>query len=116
MASRGWLIRAILSRLGVYQTGNDLPNEDYAKVDESLDQHLLAAAKLDIYTVADSDNVPDVAATNLAGWLAAQYIDDFGLAGDEAQRLIAKSQEADRNLRYMRAGNPTFARMRPEFF
>jgi hypothetical protein len=116
MATRAWLIREILTHLGVAQAGNDLPPEDWATVERNLDYFLLELGERDIFQVPDRDNIPDRAASSLAAWLASKYVNHFGLVGEDRQTLSAGALEAATTLRYMRAGEPTYVPMRHESF
>jgi hypothetical protein len=116
MATKAFLIGQILNQLGVWETGQDLSPEDYRKVEESLDHHLLAMGRANIYTVDDVNNVPDDAVMEAAAYLAGEYCITFGLAGEELQAASAKQAAAEQALRFLRTRGPTFVRQRSEYF
>jgi hypothetical protein len=117
MATRDFLVREILKKLGVYQAGQDLPAEDYRTVDESLEQQLAAMAKLHVYVVDDVDvDVPDEAVPDLASYLAGEYAITFGLADTELQIVQANAGRSEGALRFHRTRGPTYSRMRAEYF
>lgn len=116
MASRVWLIKEILGILGVNQAGQDLSPEDYERVNNSLDNHLLAMSADRIYSVPDSNNLPDYAATHIAEYLASKYVSTFGLVAEERQIVREAAQEAREALKLMRVSDPTFSVMPTEYF
>ena len=117
MATRAFLVRQILVELGSWQAGQDLPPEDFRLVDEALPLLLQAMAKAKIYTVDDVDtDVPDEAVTELAKYLAGELTQAFGLSGEELQAVQAKAALADQALRFQRTRNPTYVRMRAEYY
>ena len=117
MATRSYLVREILKELGVHQTGQDLPPEDFRVVDESLEFKLQAMAKAHIYTVDDVDTyVPDEAVSELARYLAGEYAQVFGLADTELASVKENAGLAEIALRFQRTRGPTYIRMRTEYF
>lgn len=116
MATRAHLVRRILKELGSYQSGQDLPPEDYRVVDEELPYELSTMASDDIFVVADIDAIDDDAVVELAKYLAGQFAATFGLAGEELQAVQASQGAAEQSLRYKRARKPTYARQRTEYF
>ena len=115
MASKALLIREILKKLGVWETGQDLPPEDYRVVEESLPFWLLAMGRAQVYTVDDVEHVPDDAVMEIAVYLAGEYATDFGLAGDELALAREKQADAELALRFLRARGPTFVPLRVEY-
>ncbi len=117
MATRAALVRAIMKELGVWQTGQDLPPEDYRSIDEELPFKLAAMAKARVYTVDDVDTyIPDEALSEIARYLAGEYASIFGLAGEELAEVKNNAGLADSALRFQRTRQPTYARMRIENF
>ena len=117
MATRAYLVREILKELGVFQSGQDLPPEDYRVVDEALDFKLQAMAKAHIYAVDDPNvYIPDEAVSELSRYLAGEYAQVFGLADVELQIVMQNAGLADRALRFQRARGPTYTRMRGEYY
>lgn len=116
MATRGRLIRSILQELGSWQAGQDLPPEDYNLVDEKLDAKLLAMGAADVYTVEDTADIPDEAVEELAVYLAGEYAQNFGLAGEELAAVKANAGRADQALRYLRKRGPTYTIQAGEYF
>ena len=116
MATKAFLIGQILNNLGIWETGQDLPPEDYRKVEESLPHVLLSMAREQIYTVDDIDNIPDDAVMQLARYCAGEYCIAFGLAGEKLQVASAAQASAEQALRFMRTRGPTFVRQRAEYF
>jgi hypothetical protein len=117
MASRAFLVKQILLELGVYQSGQDLPPEDYRIVDESLEQHLQAMAKAHVYSVDDVDTyVPDEAVTEIARYLAGEYAQIFGIATEELANVMRNAGLAEGALRYQRTRGPTYVRQRGEYW
>lgn len=109
MVPRARLVKKILKRLGSWQAGQDLPPEDFQAIDEDLDQVLLAMGRADIYVVeVPAEGVPDEAYAELAAYLAGEFADDFGLTGDEAEKIGARAAAAEKALRYLRTSRPTF--------
>lgn len=115
MASRAQLVRMILKELGVYQAGQDLPAEDYAAVNEDLPMHLLAMTRAHIYT-ASVDNIPDEAAPNIAKYLAKEFVQTFGIAGEEKAEIRQAAGEAEMALRYLRTMGPTYSVLPGTYF
>jgi hypothetical protein len=117
MATRAYLVREILKELGVYQTGQDLPPEDYRVVDESLVFKLQAMAKARVYAVDDVDTyIPDEAVSELARYLAGEYSQTFGLADTELASVTQNAGLAEQALRFQRARGPTYTRQRSEYY
>jgi hypothetical protein len=117
MATRAYLVREILKELGVYQTGQDLPPEDYRVVDESLPFKLLSMAKAHVYTVDDPDSdIPDEAVSEIARYIAGEFCQVFGLAAEEAATVMRNAGLAEMALRYQRTRGPTYVRQRGEYF
>lgn len=116
MASRAYLVREILKELGSWQSGQDLPPEDYRVVDESLERKLLAMAKARIYTVDDPDNIDDAAVSELARYLANEYAQVFGISESELAKVQGNASLAEAALRFHRTRRPTYARMRADYF
>lgn len=116
MATKALLIREILKRLGVWETGQDLPPEDYRVVEEGLPFRLLAMARAQVYTVDDPDNVADDAVMEIATYLAGEYAIDFGLSGEELQAAKANQATSDMALRFLRARGPTYVPLRVDYF
>jgi hypothetical protein len=117
MASRAFLVREILKELGVWQTGQDLPPEDYRVVDEALPFKLEAMAKARVYSVDDVDtHVPDEAVSELARYLANEYAQVFGISEAELAKVQANSGLAEKSLRFQRTRTPTYSRMRADYF
>ena len=116
MATKALLIREILKKLGVWETGQDLPPEDYRLVEESLPFHLLAMARGQVYTVDDVEHIPDDAVMEIARYLTGEYATDFGL--QEAELTTARENQAlaDAALRFLRTRGPTFVPLRVEYF
>ena len=114
MATRAALVRAILKELGVYQSGQDLPPEDYRAVDEELNFKLLALAKARIYALDTPDEVPDEAVTELARYLAGEYAQVFGLADTELATVQQNAGLAEQALRFHRTRRPTYSIQRSE--
>jgi hypothetical protein len=114
MATRAALIREILKELGVYQSGQDLPPEDYRTVDESLNYRFAAMSKARIYTVDIPTEVPDEALTELARYMANEYSQIFGLSGPELQAVQANAALAEAALRFHRTRLPTYSVQRSE--
>ena len=117
MATRAYLVQETLKELGVYQSGQDLPPEDYRVVDESLEQKLQAMAKAQVYTVDDVNSyVPDEAVSEIARYLAGEYAQVFGLADRELQVVRENAALADAALRFQRTRGPTYVSMRAYYF
>jgi hypothetical protein len=117
MATRAFLVEQVLLELGVFQTGQDLPPEDYRVVDQSLEHHLQAMAKAHVYTVDDVDSgVPDEAVTEIAKYLAGEYAQQFGIADTELAVVKQNAGLADQALRFQRTRGPTFKRMQGEYY
>lgn len=116
MATQALLIREILKELGVWESGQDLPPEDYRVVEEVLPYKLLAMARAHVYSVDDPNNIPDDAVVEIARYLAGEYAPAFGLEGEELQLAMASQQAAEGALRFLRTRGPTFVRMRAEYF
>lgn len=114
MATRAALVRAILKELGVWQSGQDLPPEDYRAVDEELNYKLLAMGKARIYSVDTPDEVPDEAVSELARYLAGEYAQVFGLADTELATVQANQTAAESALRFQRTRLPTYSIQRSE--
>jgi hypothetical protein len=117
MATRAYLVREILKELGSWQSGQDLPPEDFRIVDESLPFKLEAMAKARVYSVDDLDSdVPDEAVSELARYLANEYAQVFGIAEGELAKVQANAGLAERSLRFQRTRTPTYSRMRADYF
>jgi hypothetical protein len=117
MATRAYLVREILKELGSWQSGQDLPPEDYRVVDESLPFKLEAMAKARIYAVDDvNTNIPDEAVSELARYLANEYAQVFGISEGELAKVQANATLAEQALRFQRTRRPTYTRMRVEYF
>lgn len=117
MATRAFLVQEILVQLGVHQTGQDLPPEDYRVVDQSLEQRLQAMAKAHVYTVDDvNSGVPDEAVTEIAKYLAGEYAQSFGIADTEMATVKQEAGLAEQALRFQRARGPTYVRQQAEYF
>jgi hypothetical protein len=116
MATKALLIREVLKSLGIWETGQDLPPEDYRVVEESLPYHLLAMARANIYTVDSPDNIPDDAVMEIAKYLAGEYAIDFGLQGEELAASQAKQTAAEDALRFLRTRGPTYVALKVEYF
>ena len=116
MANRAELITRILKLLNVWQAGQDLPPEDYAVVDEDLDQTLKAMGKADIYVVDDAENIPDEAFTEIANYCANEFAGVFGIAGEELATIAQRAALADQALRYQRVMGPTYQLMQADYF
>lgn len=113
MATRAALVRDTLKELGVWQAGQDMSPEDYRTVDESLPYKLAAMAKARVYVVDDVDTyVPDEALSEIARYLAGEYAQIFGLAGEELAQVKENAGLADAALRFQRTRLPTYAPMR----
>ena len=116
MANRSELIERVLKNLGTWQAGQDLAPEDFHVVDQDLDRHLAAMAKLDVYVVDDSNNIPDEAVTEVANYLAHEYAGVFGIAGEELADIKQRAALADMALRYHRRLPPTYQLQQTEYF
>jgi hypothetical protein len=117
MATRAYLVREIMKELGVHQAGQDLAPEDYRTIDEALPFKLQSMAKAKVYTVDDVDTyVPDEAASELARYLAGEFVQVFGLSDTEAKQVLQNAALADAALRFQRTRGPLFIPMRAEYF
>jgi hypothetical protein len=117
MATRAALVQGILLELGAWASGQDLPPEDYRLVDQGLDYRLQAMAKARVYTVDDVDtNVPDEALSELARYLAGEYSQVFGIAGEELATVTQNAGLAEAALRFQRTRGPTYVRQTAEYF
>lgn len=117
MATRAYLVRETLKELGVYQSGQDLPPEDYRTVDEALEFKLQAMAKAQVYTVDDVDtDVPDEAVSELAKYLAGEFSQTFGLGDTELQLVLKNAGLAEQALRFQRTRGPTYVTQRADYF
>jgi hypothetical protein len=117
MATRAYLVSEILKELGVHQSGQDLPPEDYRAVDESLEFKLQAMAKAHVYTVDDvNTEVPDEAVSEIAKYLAGEYAQQFGIAQEERAAILQNAGLADQALRYQRTRGPTYVRLIADYF
>lgn len=117
MANRAYLVQQILIELGSYQSGQDLPPEDYRVVDMSLETKLQAMAKDHVYTVDDVDVfVPDEAVDEIAKYLAGKFAQQFGLAGEELQTVLQNAGIAEGALRFQRTRSPTYVIARGVYF
>jgi hypothetical protein len=117
MASRSYLVREILKELGVWQTGQDLPPEDFRVVDEALPFKIEAMAKARVFAVDDLDSdVPDEAVSELARYLANEYAQVFGISEAELAKVQQNASLAEIALRFQRTRTPTYARMRADYF
>jgi len=117
MATRAYLVQEILKELGVYQSGQDLPPEDYRAVDQSLEFKLQAMAKAHVYTVDDvNTDVPDEAVSEIARYLAGEYAQTFGIAAEERAAVLQNAGLAEAALRFQRTRGPTYVRMIGEYF
>jgi hypothetical protein len=108
MATRAELISRVMKNLGVWQAGQDLPPEDYRAIDEDLDRTLAAMGKARVYQVEDPENINDEAFTEIAAYLANEFAEVFGIAGEELARIQQKAALADQALRFHRAMGPTY--------
>jgi hypothetical protein len=122
MASRNDLVRKILKILGSWQAGQELSPEDYRAVDEELPTRLLAMSEADIYQ-ASVGNIPDEAVDAIAAYLAVGYIPQFGLAGEEADRVRqacfgdgVNDRGAIGALKYLNTMRPTYSVIPGQFF
>ena len=116
MATKALLIREILKELGVWETGQDLPPEDYRVVEESLPFRLLAMARAQVYTVDDIEQIPDDAVMEIARYMAGEYAVPFGLQADELAAAQQGQEAAEGALRFLRARGPTYSTMRADYF
>ena len=117
MATRAYLVREILKELGVWSAGQDLPPEDYRVVDEGLPFRLDAMAKGRIYAVDDVDTtIPDEAVSEIARYLAGEYAQTFGLAGEELAGVVQSAGLAEQALRFQRTRMTTYILQRGEYF
>jgi hypothetical protein len=117
MATRAFLVREILKELGSWQSGQDLPPEDFRTVDEALPQRLAAMAKAHVYTVDNVDVfVPDEAVSELARYLAGEYAQIFGIAESELAKVQQNAGLAEQALRFQRTRGPSYVRQRAEYF
>lgn len=102
MASRQQLVKLILQNLGVWQSGQDLPAEDYQAVNERLPYDLLAMKAANVFDHTDPDYIPDDALTSMAAYLSQNYITTFGISGEEKADVIEISSGGEQALRFMR--------------
>jgi hypothetical protein len=116
MANQAFLISQILNELGIWETGQDLPPEDYRKVEEGLPFRLRAMARAHIFTVDDPNQIPDDAVMEIANYLAGEYAQTFGLEGEELQLVMGKAGVAEGALRFLRTRGPTYVPMRGNYF
>jgi hypothetical protein len=116
MATKALLIREILKECGTWETGQDLPPEDYRVVEEGLPFRLEAMARAHIYTVDDLDNIPDDAVIEIARYLAGEYAQTFGLQADELAGVQQNAALAEGALRFLRTRGPTYVPMRASYF
>lgn len=115
MASRTDLVRKIMKQMGTWQTGQDLPPEDYRAVDEELPTRLLAMSKAKVYH-ASVDFIPDEAVDAIAAYLAGKMATANGVVGEELVTLQAESLQAEADLRDLQKMDPTYSRTRAEYF
>ena len=116
MATKALLIREILKELGVWETGQDLPPEDYRVVEESLPFRLQAMARAQVYTVDDIEQIPDDAVMEIAKYQAGEFATVFGLQGEELQAALTMQAAAEEALRFLRARGPTYGTLRGSYF
>jgi hypothetical protein len=117
MATRAYLVTLILQELGVWQTGQDLPPEDFRVVDQRLPFLLRAMGKAKVYTVDDPDvYIPDEAVTELARYLAGELAQAFGLADTELATVTQNAGLAELALRQQRTTGPTYAPQRSTYY
>jgi hypothetical protein len=116
MATRADLISRVMRNLGVWQAGQDLPPEDYRAIDEDLDRTLAAMGKANVYVIEDASSIPDEAFVEIAAYLANEYANVFGIAGEELQDIMRRAALADQALRYQRVAGPTFQPMAADYF
>jgi hypothetical protein len=116
MATKALLIREILKACGTWETGQDLPPEDFRVVEEGLPFRLEAMARAHIYTVDDIENIPDDAVIEISNYLAGEYAQTFGLQADELVAVQQKAGLAEQALRFLRTRGPTYVPMRAVYF
>lgn len=104
-----------MKQMGTWQTGQDLPAEDYRAIDEELPTRLLAMSKAKIYN-ASVDYLPDEAVDAIAAYQAAQMATSNGIVGEDLIALQAEGIRAEALLRDLQKMDPTYSRARAEYF
>ncbi len=117
MATRAYLVTLVLQELGVWQSGQDLPPEDFRVVDQRLPFLLRSMAAQHIYGVDDPDvYIPDEAVTELARYIAGEMAQSFGLADTELAEVKTNAALAEAALRQLRTTGPTYVAQRAVYF
>jgi hypothetical protein len=110
-----WIVNQALTRLGVISV--DVPEADAADFQLALDRLDVVCSELalmGIYFVADMDQVPSGAASQLANALAASLMPDFGATAGPQSNIppAAATQDA---LKRMSAGKPGYGPQQVSF-
>jgi hypothetical protein len=109
-----WIVNQALTRLGVISV--DVPEADAADFQLALDRLDVVCgelALLGVYFVADMDQVPSGAASQLANALAFSLMPDFGTQAQQAN--IPPPAVTEDALRRMSAGKPGYGPQQVSF-
>jgi hypothetical protein len=111
------LIRQALQELGLLASGQTPPPEDSEAVDEHVDGVLAMLSRRDIVTVDDVDDIPEEWFLPLATILGDASASSFGMAGLPASASNRDPVgDAERMLREIEYGRPTYEAARSEYF
>lgn len=121
------LVLDVLKNLRVYSVGNPVDPEDFAFVNEKLDQTVRKLAMLEIVYVADANNIPGAWFSDLSDILAGECASRFGFGGQDLMDLVNKglggsgnvdigAGTAAKSLKIGGRGKPTYEILRMQNF
>ncbi len=113
--ARADLVTEALANLGVLAAGQMPAAEDYAFVDEKLESIMDGLAAREIVYVPDLSAIPNPWFDSLAAIVAYACRSKFGITGDDLQTLTINNAEAERNLKVMTRGRPTYEPLRTPY-
>lgn len=88
--TRTHLANRALEKLMVVGTGQDPESDDTTKVDDVFDQFSAYISGIDLYTIADDQDIDLAAFEPLALYLAWFVASDFGKVQDDSIRQLAE--------------------------
>jgi hypothetical protein len=121
------LVQEVLSKLGVWASGQTISPEDFATVNNSLDRIFRKLAQLEIVYVSDPENIPSEWFEDIASIVAGERASNFGASGQALIDLVNNGLggkagvkvgegSAAMSLKIMTRGRPTGEPQRAQYF
>lgn len=105
MATKATIRNKAVKKLGVLATGQTLPSEIAADLDEAYDEVYAALSAKNLTNDWESDDIPTEYVTPLVALVAFARADEYGIPNDRYQRIAGDVSRATAEIRELQESN-----------